>query len=111
MDGGPQREGPPPPPELQEVFARIEGNLDYFLACGLAPLSLYEPDVAALRAGPVRVVVGVGADSAGQTAHRTAVALAARLGQAPVTFPGDHGGYGADPEGFASALDRVLRGA
>jgi pimeloyl-ACP methyl ester carboxylesterase len=108
--GRPQRDGPPPPPEVQETFARIEGNFDYFFACGFAPLSLYEPDVAALRAGPVRVVVGIGADSEGQTAYRTAVALAARLGQAPVTFPGDHGGYGTDPEGFARTLDRVLRG-
>jgi pimeloyl-ACP methyl ester carboxylesterase len=107
--GGP-RQGPPPPPELQETFARIERNMDYFFATGVGPISLYEPDVAALRVGRVRVVVGVGADSAGQTAHRTALALAARLGQAPVTFPGDHGGYGADPEGFARTLDRVLRG-
>jgi pimeloyl-ACP methyl ester carboxylesterase len=110
--GGPPPAGaPPPPPEVQETFRRIEGNLDYFFATGLGPLSLYEPDVAALRAGPVRVVVGVGEDSVGKTACRTAVALAEKLGQPPVAFPGDHGGYGPRAEAFADTLDRVLRGA
>jgi pimeloyl-ACP methyl ester carboxylesterase len=109
--GGPQSQGPPPPPEVQETFERIGRNMDYFFACGLAPLSHYEPDVAALRAGPVRVVVGVGEDSVGQTAYRTAVALAEKLGRPPVVFPGDHGGYGPHAEAFAATLDRVLRGA
>jgi hypothetical protein len=34
------------------------------------PLSSYVPDIAALRASPVRVVAGVGASSVGQLAHR-----------------------------------------
>ena len=109
--GGPQRQGPPPPPEVQETFKRIEGNMDYFFACGLVPLSLYEPDVSALRSGPVRVVVGVGEESVGQTAYRTAVALSEKLGDPPALFPGDHGGYGPQAEAFAATLDRVLRGA
>jgi pimeloyl-ACP methyl ester carboxylesterase len=109
--GGLERQGPPPPPEVQETFKRIEGNMDYFFACGLVPISQYEPDVAALRSGPVRVVVGVGEDSVGQTAYRTAVALAEKLGRPPVTFPGDHGGYGPQAEAFAATLDRVLRSA
>jgi hypothetical protein len=75
------------------------------------PLASYEPDVSALRAGPVRVVVGVGEESVGQTAYRTAVALAERLGRPPVVFPGDHGGYGPRAEAFATTLDRVLRSA
>jgi pimeloyl-ACP methyl ester carboxylesterase len=109
--GAPRADAPPPPPEVQATFQRIEGNMDYFFAAGFAPLSLYEPDVAALRAGPVRVVVGVGEDSVGQTAYRTAVALAEKLGRPPVVFPGDHGGYGPRAEAFAATLDRVLRGA
>ena len=109
--GAPRADTPPPPPEVQETIARIERNFDYFFACGLAPLGLYEPDVAALRAGPVRVVVGVGEDSVGQTAYRTAVALAEKLGRPPVVFPGDHGGYGPQAEAFAATLDRVLRSA
>jgi hypothetical protein len=51
----------------------------------------YEPDFGALRNGPAQVVVGVGGEStAGQLAYRSALALAAELGCAPVTFPGDH---------------------
>lgn len=68
------------------------GNLDFFLTHGVKPISLYVPDVASLRAGSVRIVVGIGETSTGQLAHRTAVALAERFGAVPVTFPGDHGG-------------------
>ena len=99
-----------PPPEMQETFGRIMGNMDFFLAHGLRPIGVYVPDVVALRAGSPRVVVGVGQNSAGQLAHRAAVALAERLGTTPVTFPGDHGGYGAQPAAFAETLHRVLEG-
>jgi hypothetical protein len=92
------------------MFGRIMGNLDFFLGHGAGPLSSYVPDIAALRAGPVRVVAGVGASSAGQLAHRGAVALAERLGTDPVSFPGDHSGFTSLPEAFAQALDMVLRG-
>jgi pimeloyl-ACP methyl ester carboxylesterase len=110
-----RREGPaappsPPPPEMREAFGRIMGNLDYFLAHGFRPIGFYVPDVAALRAGPVRVVVGVGEASTGQLAHRCAAALAERLGTAPVTFPGDHGGYGSHPAAFAEKLREALGG-
>ena len=99
----------PPALEMQQALGRIMGNLDFFLAHGLKPISHYVPDVATLSAGPVRVVVGVGETSTGQLAHRTAVALAERLGTAPVTFPGDHGGYGSHPAAFAERLHQVLR--
>jgi pimeloyl-ACP methyl ester carboxylesterase len=90
-----------------EVAARIDANMDYFLAHGVAPISLYVPDVAALRAGPARVVVGVGEASAGQLAHRSALALAERLEREPVVFPGDHGGFGSCAAAFAETLHRV----
>ena len=92
------------------MFARIMRNLEFFLGHGVGPITSYVPDIAALRAGPVRVVAAVGASSAGQLAHRAAVALAQRLGTDPVVFPGDHSGYGSHPEAFAEALDTVLRG-
>jgi hypothetical protein len=41
-------------------------------------------------------------------ASRSAVALAEQLAIPTTTFPGDHGGFMADPEGFASAIRRVL---
>ena len=34
--------------------------------------------------------------------------LAERLGTEPVVFPGDHGGFGTQPEPFAAKLHDVL---
>jgi pimeloyl-ACP methyl ester carboxylesterase len=75
----------------------------------------YRHDFDALRAASTRVVVAVGAESGGQLAGRAAVAVAGRLGTAPVTFPGGHAGflggeYGTtgDPDAFATTLRKVL---
>jgi len=77
----------------------------------------YRPDFTALRAVPTRIVVGVGAQSGQTLAGRGAVAVAERLGTAPVTFPGGHGGflpsggpYGGEPDAFAGILRTVLPG-
>lgn len=75
----------------------------------------YQHDFEALRAASTCIVVGVGADSDGEMAHRAGAAVAERLGTTPVTFPGGHGGFlgaeygpGGDPEAFATTLRRVL---
>jgi pimeloyl-ACP methyl ester carboxylesterase len=72
-------------------------------------------DFDALRAAPTRIVVGVGAQSANMMAGRAAIAVAERLGTAPVTFPGGHDGfvggeYGGmgEPDAFATTLREVL---
>ncbi len=96
------------PPEAMEAFARIEGNMAYFLGHGLLALSMYRPDVEALRAGRPRVLIGVGEATAGEVANRTAVALAEALGSEPVVFPGDHGGYGSHAKAFAKLLCEVF---
>jgi pimeloyl-ACP methyl ester carboxylesterase len=70
----------------------------------------YEHDFAALAAAPARIVVGVGADSAAMMPGRAAVTIAQRLGTEPVTFPGDHGGFGSQPAAFAATLRQVLSG-
>jgi pimeloyl-ACP methyl ester carboxylesterase len=112
LAGGPQSQSSAPPsPEVLESFARMKGNADYFLAHGFRPISLYVPDVATLRAGPVRVVVGVGQTSAETLPHRCALALAEQLGTAAVSFPGGHGGYNDNPAEFATKLNQVLLGA
>jgi hypothetical protein len=98
-----------PTHEALQTFTRIGGNMDYFLAHGLKPLSRYVPDVDALRAGPVQVVVGAGESSAGQFAHRSAVALAVKLGADPLIFPGGHGGYGTHPDIFAETVNRAFQ--
>src|SRR5260370_42478952 len=105
----PEGSGPPPPPspEMQEAFGRIQGNMGFFLAHGLKPIRLFVPNVATLRAGTPRIVIGVGAASAGQIAFRCAVALAQQLGTAPVFFAGGHGGYGDQPAGFAGELHQL----
>ena len=75
----------------------------------------YRHDFDALRGAPTRIVVAVGAESGSQLAGRAAVAVAERLGTAPVTFPGGHDGflggeYGrtGDPDAFATTLRKVL---
>jgi hypothetical protein len=98
----------PPSPDAAEAFGRVQGNVDFFLAHGFRPIGSYVPDVAALRAGPARIVVGVGETSAGSMPYRTAVALAERLGREPVPFPGGHGGYNDNPAAFAEKLRQVL---
>lgn len=101
----------PPPPELVEAIARVQGNVDYFLAHGIKPISRYIPDLAALGAASPRIVIGVGEASPGTLPYRTAAALAERLGLEPESFPGGHGGYNDDPAGFAEKLHKVLPGA
>jgi pimeloyl-ACP methyl ester carboxylesterase len=91
-----------------EQIARMRATTGHFLAHLLRPTTDYRPDIAALRAAPARIVIGVGATSAGQLANRTGVALAAELGSPPVEFPGDHGGFAALPQPFSQLLDQVL---
>ena len=78
----------------------------------------YQPDFERLRSASTRIVVGVGATSAGTLAHRAGTIVAVRLGAAPITFPGGHDGflggeYGGmgEPEAFAATLRNVLAGA
>ncbi|GAA3214567.1 alpha/beta fold hydrolase [Oerskovia jenensis] len=83
----------------------------FWFAHDLLGTTLFEPDVEALRASPVRVVVGVGEDSTGQLCDRTSSALAALLGTTTTLFPGDHTGFVDDPSAFAQRLRTVLRTA
>jgi pimeloyl-ACP methyl ester carboxylesterase len=77
----------------------------------------YRHDFGAIRAASTRVVIGAGAASGQMMAGRTAVAVAGRLGTAPVIFPGGHDGflggeYGGtgEPDAFAATLRTVLTG-
>jgi pimeloyl-ACP methyl ester carboxylesterase len=99
-----------PTPEDAATFERVSGNFEYWLAHGMAPLSLYRPDIEALRTGAPRVVVGIGEQSAGQMIAEMGLALARRLGTEPVIFPGDHMGFGSDPETFGETLHQAITG-
>jgi pimeloyl-ACP methyl ester carboxylesterase len=75
----------------------------------------YEHDFDALRASSTRIVLGAGAESEGEMAHRAALAMAERLGTEAVIFPSHHGGFlggefgmRGDPDGFAATLRDVL---
>ena len=98
-------EGPEPSPD---EMAELEANGAYMLGHMLVPTTRYEPDIAALTSCDRHVVVGVGATSEGQLAHRTGLALAERLGTPAVEFPGDHGGFITHAAGCADVLRRVL---
>lgn len=74
----------------------------------LKPFTRYEPAVEVLRSGAPRVMIAVGEASGAEVAKRSAVALADRLGTSTTTFPGDHGGFLADPAAFADAVREVL---
>lgn len=109
LDDGPGAEaGGSPDAEMLAEFDRMTGNLDVFFAHMYRPLSGYRPDAAALRPAAERLVVAAGTRSAGQLAHRAAVALAGHLGVSVVDFPGDHGSFMSTPDAFAEALRRVL---
>jgi clorobiocin biosynthesis protein CloN7 len=97
----------PPLEQIAQIRASL-GFLDFLFAHLIRPLTSYQPDIAALRAAPTRIVVAVGAQIAGGIENRAARALAAQLGTRVVEFPGDHGGYLTVPEEFGGLLDQVL---
>lgn len=109
-------EGTFPDPAQFGMSADDDGSRnDALLGQNLVSCTHYEPDFAALGAAPTRVVVGVGADSEGEMAHRCGAAIAGKLGTEPVTFPGGHAGflggeYGmtGEPDAFAATLRTVL---
>jgi pimeloyl-ACP methyl ester carboxylesterase len=90
---------------------------DPMLGRSMIATTHYEYDFDALRAVPTRIVIGVGAESEGEMAHRGGLAVAERLGTEPVTFPSHHGGFlggefgwAGDPDAFGPKLREVLAG-
>jgi len=81
---------------------------DLLLGSNMRTLPGYRPDIDRLRAAPTRIVIGVGAASNGELAHRGGLAVAELLGTAPVDFPGDHGGFASAADAFAVRLREVL---
>jgi pimeloyl-ACP methyl ester carboxylesterase len=94
---------PPGEPSEQDV-----ADNNRFFAHELRGTTRYTPDIAALTAGPARVVVGVGAESGRLLTYRTSAALADRLGVTMTEFPGDHGGFIVHPQEFADVVRKVL---
>lgn len=100
-------EGPPAMGDEEEL-ARDGAR---FFAHELTWTTTWVPDVAAVRAGADRVVVGVGAESGALETAATSAALAVLLGTDPTVFPGEHTGFLEQPQAFTDRLCAVLAGA
>jgi pimeloyl-ACP methyl ester carboxylesterase len=107
---------PAPDPAMFGLPNADDGSRnDPLLGQNIISCTHYQPDFDALRAASTRIVLGVGAESEGEMAHRGAEAVAERLGTTPVTFPSGHAGflggeYGqtGEPDAFAATLREVL---
>ncbi|RAO34027.1 putative hydrolase [Micromonospora saelicesensis] len=107
---------PAPDPAMFGMAADDDGRRDDpLLSQNSWAITDYRPDASVLTAAPTRIVVAVGEESAGTYTARTALGLAALLGQEAVVFPSHHGGflggefgYAGKPEEFAARLREVL---
>lgn len=110
---------PAPDPALFGMPTEDDGTRgDPLLSDRSWAITLYRPDIEALQAAPTRIVVAVGEESLRVYTGRTALGLAAQLGQEATVFPSHHGGfmggefgYAGQPEAFAARLREVLDGA
>jgi pimeloyl-ACP methyl ester carboxylesterase len=80
----------------------------FWFAHEMRPTTRWQPDLAVLRAAPTRIVVGIGAESAGEFCDRSSRALGAALGIEPTMFPGGHTAFADAPAAFAARLRAVL---
>jgi pimeloyl-ACP methyl ester carboxylesterase len=107
---------PAPDPATFGLPVEDDGTrTDALLYQNIITCTHYEPDFEGLKGASTRIVVGVGAESAGEMAHRGGEAVAERLGIEPVTFPSGHGGFlggeygqSGEPDAFATKLREVL---
>jgi pimeloyl-ACP methyl ester carboxylesterase len=109
---------PAPDPAMFGMPAEDDGSRDDpLLSQSSWAITDYRPDAGLLKAASTRIVVAVGEESAGTYTARTALGLAALLGQEVTVFPSHHGGflggqfgYAGKPEEFAARLREVLAG-
>lgn len=109
---------PGPDPAMFGLPTTDDGSRDDpLVGQNIVSCNSYRHDFDALRRASTRIVLAVGAESGRVMAGRAAVAVAERLGTAPVTFPGGHaaflgGEYGQTgvPDAFAAKLREVLSG-
>ena len=106
-------EQPGPDPAAFGLPVEDDGSRNDMLLANIVGTTHYELDFADLRAAPTRIVIGAGAESEGEMAHRAALEVAKRLGSEAVIFPSHHGGflgpesgYAGEPEAFAGRFGR-----
>lgn len=108
---------PDPDPAMFGLPTEDDGSrTDPLLFQNIVTCTHYQPDFDALKAASTRIVLGVGAESEGEMAHRGGEAVAQRLGSTPVTFPSGHGGFlggeygqAGEPDAFAAKLREALK--
>jgi hypothetical protein len=93
----------PAPPTPQRT-----ANMSFFFAYDSPAVRRYHADVAALAASPACLIFACGRSAPDSASHRATVALAAKLGDAPVEFPGDQLGWLLHPKSFAARLNEIL---
>jgi hypothetical protein len=94
---------------LAPPTSQTEANLSFFLKFDSPAVRRYHLDLAALKATPTRIVPAGGRSAPGSPAYRAAAALAAKLREPLVEFPGGHTGWLLRPKAFAAKLREVLR--
>ncbi|MFI6044950.1 alpha/beta fold hydrolase [Nocardia sp. NPDC051321] len=102
-----------PEPMFEQMFGGDRDPIDvaserFWYLHEIEGTGWWQPDLAVLRATPVRLVAGIGAASANQFCDKTTRALAAQLGIEPTMFPGGHTGFVEDPAAFVTRLRAVL---
>jgi pimeloyl-ACP methyl ester carboxylesterase len=104
-----------PDPAMFGMPTDDDGKRDDTLMGSMIALTAYQPDIAAIKRAPTRVVIAAGEDEEGTIANRGAHGVAQLLGSQVVEFPAGHGGflggeYGqmGKPAEFAAKLREVL---
>jgi len=99
-----------PAPAMSEPDPQEAADERHFFVRELRATTSWQPELAALRSVPTRIVVGLGEDSRGELCDHTSRALTAALGTEPTMFPGGHIGFTEDVDAFAARVREVLRG-
>ncbi|MEW9528365.1 alpha/beta fold hydrolase [Microbispora sp. NPDC049125] len=89
------------------MLERLKADEEFFVAHEVRAFMGYKPDIAALKEGPARIVLGLGRHG-GTTARRMSAVTADLLGAKAVEFPSGHMGYMDHPRAFATKLIQVL---
>lgn len=83
----------------------------FWFAHEMRPSTYWRPDLTALRDSPVRIVGGIGVQSAGQECERTTTALTAAIGieptRSPATTPASSSRPSRSPSGSARCSPRA----
>jgi len=93
---------------LPQTSAQRVPNLEFFHKYDAPAAHKYRLDIAGLKKTSTRIVPAGGQTSREFWAHRSAEALADKLGTEFVEFPGGHNGHILHPRAFAEKLREVL---